>query len=85
MSSHICFNCDNEFSLPKGQIKRDELYFKKNPVSDKKLYICLECYDNRMNSEYRIIDGDIMCANRSCVRNSMAFSIYCEVCENEYL
>jgi len=80
-----CCLCDNEFVLPKSKKRRDELYFRTLPKSNKKEYLCSECFHIRITSEFRIIDGDIMCGNRTCVRNTMAFSIYCDVCETKYL
>ena len=73
-----CNECGNAFILKKKY--QDRLIFIE---PDK--YICMDCYDERVNSEYRILSGIYLCVNSKCARNRMAFSDFCEICDREFL
>ena len=49
-----CNECGNHFVVK----KKDEnaLLFKEPDI-----YICMECYEERINSEYRIANGSYLC------------------------
>lgn len=73
-----CYECGNHFVVK----KKDEntLLFKEPDI-----YICMECYEERINSEYRIANGSYLCSNSKCVRNRIAFSNFCEICDREFI
>lgn len=73
-----CFECGNNFVLKKRE--ESKLIFKEPDH-----YICNECFDERINSEYRILNGSYLCSNLECVRNKLAFSNFCEICDREFL
>lgn len=73
-----CYECGNHFVVK----KKDEntLLFKEPDI-----YICMECYEERINSEYRIANGSYLCSNSKCARNRIAFSNFCEICDREFI
>ena len=80
----ICFLCQEEFTTPKSQKKKDKLYFLTTKEGNKE-YICDDCHYDRSNCDFRMIDGEQLCSTFNCARNSMAFSKYCDVCEQKKL
>jgi hypothetical protein len=73
-----CIECGNEFIVSKKDIQK--LIFREPDD-----YICMECYEERITSEHRISNGAYLCLNSKCVRNKMAFSNYCEICDRSFL
>jgi len=73
-----CVECGNHFNLKKKDY--DKLLF-----SEPDDFICLGCFDERMNSEYRLYNGVHLCVNSKCARNKMVFSNFCEICDREFL
>lgn len=76
-----CAVCECDFKLTQSEKKRERIYHSDDPKTGKPRYMCDGCYSERINSEFRIIDGVSLCANSGCARNAMALSKYCEICE----
>jgi hypothetical protein len=73
-----CCECGNNFVVRK---KDESILLFKEPDD----YICLNCYEERINSEYRILNGSYLCSNSKCARNKIAFSNFCEICDREFI
>lgn len=74
----ICYECENPFIVKK---KDEKILLFKEPDQ----FICMECYEERINSEYRITNGSYLCSNSKCARNKIAFSNFCEICDREFI
>lgn len=79
----LCIICENEFSLPLSQKKRDKLYHSQEIDINEKNYMCEGCFHERATAEYRYVDGVVLCANLGCARNAQVMSKYCDICVNE--
>lgn len=78
----ICCLCDCEFRLSKKPAVQEKLLFKEH--HNDKEYICEQCYEERLTSDYRIVEGQYLCINKECVRNRMAFSNFCDICDRGF-
>lgn len=75
-----CCECGSDFNLTKRN--EEKLLFRQ--YNDESEYICPQCHDERLDSEFRIHDGHYMCIAENCVRNRIALSNYCEFCSQKY-
>ena len=46
-------------------------------------HICHSCYDKRVLSEDRTVDGHSVCAKKGCAKYPLSFSKYCPDCYEE--
>jgi len=76
-----CIICEYEFSLSKNKIKLKNQYHSTDK-EEYKHYMCEGCYIDRSESEYRMIEGEVLCNKGGCARNATVFSKYCEICNN---
>lgn len=76
-----CLICGNDFKSPRGTENKENQFLTTDPDTDKSLYMCKDCYLTRSESEYRIHEGEHLCNTAKCARNAMAFSKFCEICE----
>ena len=76
----VCVLCDNEFSLPKSHHAVDKLIFSED--GDETQYMCVDCYNERSDSDFRYHDGHLLCAKDGCGRNAMSFSKFCFKCDD---
>lgn len=74
----ICYDCKDTFKFKTSEKKK--LIFREPDE-----YICHSCYEQRLNCEFRIYEGIYLCSNSDCVRNKMAFSNFCEICDRNFI
>lgn len=75
----VCSLCENEFILPKSSKQLDKLIFSENEGFLK--YMCLDCYNERSNADFRYHNGHLLCNAKGCGRNAMSFSNFCFKCD----
>ena len=79
-----CIICGHEFTLPQSKAKLQNQYHSTDKNNNNN-YMCEGCYIERSNSEYRMIEGEMLCAKSNCARNAMSSSKYCEICNNNQI